>query len=79
MNLVAVAIISQLLLSVALPYILSFFYPEIFGKLYIFVQAGIMLVGIIMLFVIINSDMIVEGKIVWIILFLVFPLFGIVV
>lgn len=79
MNLVAVAIIAQLLLSVALPYVLNFFYPEIFGELYIVVQAGITLVAVVMLFVIINSDMIVEGKLVWIILFLVFPLFGIVV
>ena len=34
-------------------YVLNFFYPEIFGELYIVVQASVTLVGVIMLFVII--------------------------
>lgn len=79
MTLVALAIIVQLLLSVGLPYILNYFYPEIFGKLYIQIDMIINIVAFVMLLMVINSKMIVEGKLVWVILFLIFPLFGIVV
>ena len=79
MTLVALAIIAQLLISTTLPYMLNYFFPEIFGQLYVQIDIIITLVGFIMMMVIINSKMIVEGKMVWVILFLMFPLFGLVI
>ena len=79
MWLVAFAIIAQLLISVSLPYILNYFYPEIFGKLYVQIELIINIIGLVMMLVVINSKMIVEGKLIWVILFLMFPLFGIVI
>ncbi|MBQ8615326.1 MAG: cardiolipin synthase [Clostridia bacterium] len=79
MWLVALAIIVQLVISVALPYVLNYFHPEIFNRLYIQIDVLFNIVGIIMLLIIINSDMIVEGKLVWVILFLIFPLFAFVI
>lgn len=79
MWLVAIAIIAQLLISTTLPYILNYFHPEIFGRLYIQIDLVINIVGLIMLLIIINSDMIVEGKMAWVMLFLIFPLFAFVI
>ena len=79
MTLVTVAIIGQLLISVALPYLLNYFHPEIFGQLFLTIQMAATLIAVIMIVAIINSDMIAEGKIIWIILFFVFPLFAIVI
>ncbi len=78
-SLVSIAIIGQLLLSATLPYFLNYFYPEIFGELYIQIDILVNLVGLIMLVVVINSKMIVEGKLVWILLFLTFPLFALII
>ena len=79
MTLVALAIIVQLLVSTTLPYALNYFYPEIFGKLYVQIDLIINLLGLIMMLVVINSKMIVEGKLIWVILFLMFPLLGLVI
>lgn len=79
MTLVALAIVAQLLLSTTLPYFLNYFYPQIFGKLYVQIDIAVNLIGLIMLVVVINSKMIVEGKMVWVILFLMFPLFTLVI
>ena len=79
MTLVALAIIVQLLVSTTLPYVLNYFHPEIFNRLYIQIDAIINIIGFIMLLVVINSKMIVEGKLIWVILFLMFPLLGIVI
>ena len=79
MTLVALAIIVQLLVSATLPYILNYFHPEIFGELYVQIELIINLIGLVMMLVVINSKMIVEGKLIWVILFLMFPLFGIVI
>lgn len=79
MTLVALAIIVQLCLSIALPYILMYFYPQYFNELYIQIDMVINIIGFIMLLMIINSDMIVEGKLVWAIVFLLFPLLGIII
>lgn len=79
MTLVALAIILQLLLSTMLPYLLNYFYPEIFSELYVQIDLVISGIGFIMLLVVINSKMIVEGKLIWVILFLMFPLFGLVI
>ena len=79
MTLVALAIIVQLLVSTTLPYILNYFHPEIFGRLYVQIDLIINLLGLIMMLVVINSKMIVEGKLIWVILFLIFPLLGIVI
>jgi len=79
MTLVALAIIAQLLISTTLPYILNYFHPEIFGKLYVQIDLVINALGLIMMLVVINSKMIVEGKLIWVILFLMFPLFGLVI
>ena len=79
MTLVALAIIVQLLLSTTLPYILNYFHPEIFGELYVQIELIINFIGLVMMLVVINSKMIVEGKLIWVILFLMFPLFGIVI
>ena len=79
MTLVALAIIAQLFISTVLPYALYYFHPEIFGELYVQIQFGISAIGLIMMLVVINSKMIVEGKLIWVILFLMFPLLGIVI
>ncbi len=79
MTLVAIAIILQLLVSTTLPYILHYFHPEIFSEWYVVIDASINILGFIMLLVVINSKMIVEGKLIWVILFLMFPLLGIVI
>ena len=77
--LVAFAIIAQLILSTALPYILNYFHPEIFGKLYLQLDLIFKVVGLIMILIIINSDMITEGKMAWVLLFLIFPLFAFII
>ena len=79
MTLVAIAIILQLLLSIALPYIALEIYPQYFGTIYVYIDLAITIIGLILLVMVINSKMIVEGKIAWAILFLVFPLLGIVI
>ena len=79
MSLVAIAIIVQLLISATLPYILNYFHPEIFGELYLQIQTIINILGFIMLLVVINSKMITEGKLVWVMVFLMFPLLGLVI
>lgn len=79
MWLVAITIIAQLVLSISLPYILNYFHPEIFGKLYIQIDLIINIVGLIMILFIINSDMITEGKMAWVMLFLIFPLFAFII
>ena len=79
MWLVAFAIIAQLILSTALPYILNYFHPEIFGRLYIQIDLIFNILGLVMLLIVINSNMIVEGKLVWVMLFLIFPLFAFVI
>lgn len=79
MWLVAFAIIAQLIISTTFPYILNYFYPEIFGRLYLQIDLIFKILGLIMLLIIINSDMISEGKMVWIILFLTFPLFAFII
>ena len=48
MTLVALAIIVQLLVSTTLPYVLNYFYPEIFGRLYVQIDLIIKLLGLIM-------------------------------
>ena len=79
MTLVALAIIAQLFLSTVFPYILNYFHPEIFGELYVQINAVINALGLIMMLVIINSKMITEGKLIWVIVFLMFPLLGLVI
>ncbi len=79
MTLVAMAIIAQLLISSTLPFFLNYFHPEIFGELYVQIDLVFKLVGLIMVVIIINSKMIVEGKLGWVILFLLFPLFSLVI
>ena len=79
MTLVAIAIIAQLLVSTTLPYILNYFHPEIFGKLYVQIDLIVKALGLIMLIIVINSKMMVEGKLAWAVLFLMFPLLGIVI
>ena len=79
MTLVAIAIIVQLIISATLPYILNYFHPEIFGKLYVQIELIINVLGFIMLLVVINSKMIDEGKLAWVVLFLMFPLLGLVI
>ena len=79
MWLVAFAIIAQLAFSVALPYILNYFHPEIFSRLYLQIDLIFAAVGLIMILIIINSEMIAEGKLAWVVLFLTFPLFAFVI
>ena len=79
MTLVALAIIAQLLISTTLPYILNYFHPEIFGKLYVQIDLIINILGLVMLIIVINSKMLMEGKLAWAVLFLLFPLLGIVI
>lgn len=79
MSLVALAIIAQIILSIGLPYILNYFHPEIFSKLYIQIDLVINTIAVIMVLCLINSNMIAEGKIAWVIIFAVFPILGIVI
>ena len=79
MWLVAFAIIAQLILSTALPYLLNYWHPEIFGKLYIQIDLIFNIIGLVMLLIIVNSDMIAEGKLAWVVLFLIFPLFAFII
>jgi len=79
MTLVAIAIILQLLLSIALPYIALELYPQYIGKIYVYIDFTIQALGIIMFVVVINSKMIMEGRLAWAVLFLMFPLLGIVI
>lgn len=79
MSLVAIAIIAQLLFSTTLPFFLNYFYPETFGDLYVIIDLIVNILGFIMIIAIINSKMIVEGKLIWVIIFLMFPLFGMVI
>ena len=60
--LVAFAIIAQLILSTALPYLLNYWHPEIFGRLYLQIDLIFNIIGLVMLLIIVNSDMIAEGK-----------------
>ncbi len=75
-TLVAVALILQIIFSISLPYALSYFFPEIFGTLYSWVNLIINLFALILLIYLINSNMIVEGKLTWCIVVLIFPIFG---
>lgn len=77
--LVAITIIAQLVLSIGLPYLLNYFYPDIFGKLYVQIDLIFNIIGLIMILIIINSEMIAEGKLAWTMLFLIFPLFAFVI
>ncbi len=79
MSLVGIAIFLQLVLSIALPYALNYWRPDIFGELYIRVDFIINIIGFVMLLMIINSNMIVEGKLGWTVVFLMFPLLGIII
>ena len=79
MSLVAIAIIAQLLFSTTLPFFLNYFYPETFGDIYVIIDLIVTFVGFVMIVAIINSKMIVEGKLIWVIIFLMFPLFGLVI
>lgn len=78
MTFVAVAIILQLIISILFPYILSFYYPFTFNNIYIPIDTVLKLIAIILMLRVINSDMTVEGKMPWIILFLWLPIIGIV-
>ncbi len=79
MTLVAIAIILQLALSIALPYIALDIYPQYIGKIYVYFDFTIKAIGLILIISIINSKMIVEGRLAWTILFLTFPLVGIII
>ena len=79
MTLIALAIIVQLIVSIALPYILNYFYPNIFSKIYVQIDLFVNIFALILIVFLVNSEMVVEGKIVWSIVILTFPLFGIVV
>lgn len=79
MSLVALAIIAQIILSIALPYIVNYFHPEIFSRLYLHIDLVINTIAVIMVLCLINSNMIVEGKLAWVIIFIAFPLLGIVI
>ncbi len=79
MTLVALAIILQLFISIVVPYIIINGYPTIFGKYYVFIEITLQVIAIIFMLKVINSNMIVEGKLGWSIIFLLFPLLGIVI
>ncbi len=78
-TLVAVALILQIAFSICLPFMLSYFYPDIFGKVYSWVEITINIFALILLIYLINCNMIVEGKLTWAIVVLIFPIFGLVI
>lgn len=79
MTLIALAIVAQIIVSIALPYILNYLYPNVFNKIYVQIDLIINILALVLIMILINSNMIVEGQLIWIIVILIFPLFGLVV
>lgn len=75
-TLVTVALILQIVFSVSLPYLIAVLFPNLFGGIYIWVDVFINIMALVLLIYIINCNMIVEGKLTWAIVMLVFPIFG---
>ena len=78
-TLVIIAILLQLAISLLLPYIINHFYPIMFGKYYLPIDIIINVVAFILLLYLINSDMLIEGRLTWCIILLLVPIFGIIV
>lgn len=78
-TLVIIAILLQLAISLLLPYIINHFYPIMFGKFYLPIDIVINVIAFILLLYLINSDMLIEGRLTWCIILLLVPIFGIIV
>ena len=78
-HLVVIAILLQLGISIVLPYIINNYYPLVINNVFIPVDACFTLLAIILMIRVINSNMTIEGQLLWIVLFLGFPLFGIMI
>ncbi len=79
MNFVIIAILLQLIISLILPYALGYYYPNLFGHLFFPLNTIFSILGIILTIRIINSDMPIEGQLVWAIILIFLPLFGIII
>lgn len=77
MTLVVIAILIQLGISIVLPYVFNHYYPIVFNHIYVPIETIITIFGIILMIRIINSDMPIEGQLTWVIILLIFPIFGI--
>jgi len=79
MNLVVLAIVLQIVFSVVVPYIINNLYQIEFHNIIIPIEVFFSIIALILAVRVINSDMTIEGQLIWIILFLLFPIFGIVI
>ena len=79
MTLVVLAILIQLGISLVLPYVFNHYYPIVFNHVYVPIETIITIFGIILMIRIINSDMPIEGQLTWVIILLIFPIFGILI
>ncbi len=77
LTLVILAFLLQIGISFVLPIVLSVYYPQSFGKLLYLINFIFSILAIIFTIKIINSDMPVEGQLIWAIIILFFPLLGI--
>lgn len=78
-TLVVVAILLQLGVSIVLPYVINHYYPLVISNLFIPIEILFQLIALILIVRIINSDMNIEGQLVWVFICLLFPLFGIMI
>ncbi|MBR6779067.1 MAG: cardiolipin synthase [Clostridia bacterium] len=79
MTLVIVAILLQLSISLVLPYVINHYYPLVINNIFIPLEIVLGVFAFVLVVRVINSDMTIEGQLVWVILFLSFPLFGIMI
>ncbi len=79
MNFVIIAILLQLVISLILPYAIGYYYPHLFGNLFLPLNMIFSICGLILVIRIINSDIPIEGQLVWSIILIFLPFFGIVI
>lgn len=77
MTLVIVAILLQFIVSLFLPYIINFYFPLKFNNVFVSIDLILSIIALCVWISVVNSDMPVEGQLVWAVLFLLFPIFGI--
>ena len=79
MTFVIIAIILQIVISLILPYAILHYYPVLYGYLLVPLDIIFSILGVVFTIRIINSDMPTEGQLIWAILLLFLPLFGILI
>lgn len=77
MMLVIIAIVLQVAISIALPYVIGYQYPLYFKNIYISVDLVLRLLALCVFIRIVNTHMNIEGQLTWSVLLLTFPVLGI--